>query len=46
MTMNSNLFGARLMAAAFALLLSAAMVISAVGPAYNVQASHTQDLVA
>ncbi len=43
--MNStNIFGARLMAAFFALLLSATMVAGAVGPAYNVQAA--QDLIA
>lgn len=44
MTMNNNLFGAKLMAGFFALLLSTAMVIGSVGPAYNVAA--TQDLIA
>ena len=45
MTMNTtNLFGARLMATFFALVLSGAMVLASVGPAYNVQA--TQDLIA
>ena len=42
-----NLFGARTMAAFFAVLLSATMVLSSVGPAYNVQAPNAaQDLIA
>lgn len=45
MTMNTtNLFGAKLMATFFALVLSGAMVLASVGPAYNVPA--TQDLIA
>jgi len=36
MTMNMfNLFGSRMMAAVFALALSATMVAGAVGPAFN-----------
>jgi hypothetical protein len=45
MTMNTtNLFGTKLMATFFALVLSGAMVLASVGPAYNVPA--TQDLIA
>ncbi len=43
MTMN-NLFGARVTAVFCAFLLSSAMLLSAVGPAYNVGA--TQNLIA
>ena len=44
---TTNLYGTRMMAAFFALLLSATMVLSSVGPAYNVQAPHAaQDLIA
>ncbi len=44
MTTTSNILGSRILAAFGALLLSTAMVISSVGPAYNVPA--VQSLVA
>lgn len=45
MTKNTNnLFGAKLMATVFALVLSGAMVLASTGPAYN--APVTQDYIA
>lgn len=38
MTTTSNLLGSRILTAFCALLLSTAMVLSSVGPAYNTQA--------
>lgn len=39
MTNSNNLFGSHMLAAFFAVLLSATMVLGSVGPAYNVQAA-------
>jgi hypothetical protein len=39
---NSNIFGGRLFAALFAVMLSAAMVYGSVGPAFNTVASSQQ----
>ena len=41
---TNNLFGAKLMATFFALVLGSAMVLASVGPAYNVPA--TQGFIA
>jgi hypothetical protein len=43
---TTNLFGPKVTAAFFAFLLSATMVLGAVGPAYNGTAQHTQDMIA
>ncbi|MBO9574282.1 MAG: hypothetical protein J7494_00955 [Sphingobium sp.] len=47
MTMNStSFFTSRFFAAVCALLLSTTMVLSSVGPAYNVQADTAQSYIA
>ena len=46
MTMNSTNFASRVFAAAFAVLLSATMVISSVGPAFNNASDAAQSYIA